>query len=321
MVVGFFMNFKKVIFIQCLFLTTFSLFGPRQKPINIDEVPAGSQSIFDKIRQAHPETPNPPKKKKPRTSAPFSNDSPDSGISSLTHQSGENKSKFAINKALPVYSEIKTGSKASAFERLRGLPSRDSVENFNRASLNDLSPQPTKLSFKNVKSTNNQIGMRQPSRKKPRKYSKKAEKEEIPSVEKADADLKSIKDTVAESISNALMAVRQDVKSSDGNVLSYGRTWSYQELEDYNESREIWAEDISDERISRLKELGEKYLSREVKNDLLIKLENSDKVRKKAIDKDKEQPPTPEETFSKIRRQISQPLEITDVTDAPKSGF
>lgn len=307
------MNFRKVIFIQCLFLATFSLFGPREKPIEIDEVPKGSPSIFDKISQAHPEIDNPVKKKKTRTQAPFSNDSQDS------QQVSQSRSKFAINKALPGYSEIKTGSKASTFERLKGFPSRDSVENFNRASLNDLSPQATKSSFKNGKSIkNNPIGTRQSSGKKSRKDQKKAEKEEIPSIEKANADLTSIKDAIAESISNVLMEAQQDVKSSDGNVLSYGRIWSHAELNDYNESRKIWAEDISDERISRLKELGAKYLPREVKNDLLIKLENSDEVRKKAIDKDNEQPPTPEETFSKRRRQISQPLEVMDV---PEDGF
>lgn len=304
------MNFKKVIFIQCLFLTTFSLFGPKR--IEIDEVPEGSQSILDKIRQTHSETPNPPKKKKSRTSAPFSNDSQDSGISSLTHQPGENKSKFAINKVLPGYSEIKTGSKASTFERLKGFPSRDSVENFDLASLKDLPPLAAKSSFKNEVSRKKTTGTRQSPVKKSRKYPKKAQKEEIPSVEKANADLKSIKDTIAESISNALMEVRQDVKSSDGQLLSYGRIWRDQELDDYNESRKIWAEGLSDENISKLKELGKKYLPGGAQNDLLMNLEKNNEVIKKAIDKEKGQLPTPEETFSKRRRQISQPLDVTD---------
>ncbi len=247
-----------------------------------------------------------------KRSAPFSNDSQDSGISSLTHQPGENKSKFAINKALPGYSEIKTGSKASTFERLKGFPSRDSVENFDLASLKDLPPLAAKSSFKNEVSRKKTTGTRQSPVKKSRKYPKKAQKEEIPSVEKANADLKSIKDTIAESISNALMEVRQDVKSSDGQLLSYGRIWRDQELDDYNESRKIWAEGLSDENISKLKELGKKYLPGGAQNDLLMNLEKNNEVIKKAIDKEKGQLPTPEETFSKRRRQISQPLDVTD---------
>lgn len=284
---GVFMNLKNLVVIQCLILVIPNLYGPKNRPsIEIDEIQVPQpQTGFRKSRPS------------------IEIDEVQDGWPSLSERLTANKEQQGMIN--PMNSD-NSDDQISKFERLRGLPSREisgeKAKSFDPASLKGLptlAPKFKQVDGENtIKATNQTKRKTKKKIKKSKKLSDKSQQikpikvtEEIPSVERANADLKLAADEIANSISEVVMSVREDKKSSEGKVVGYGRAWLDQEMNDYNESRKIysghWDRDtISNEDLQTLKELGAKYLPGGAQDPLLQKLQNRTEVLKKAVDKE-----------------------------------